>query len=130
MDDRSERNLRGVHPDLVRVFLAASREWSVDGLGVIVTEGVRTHSRQAELVKIGASWTMRGRHITGHAIDVAITVHGEVRWDWPLYRRFAVVMKDVAERMGIALTWGGDWQQGDGPHYELDWNAYPKQEAA
>lgn len=126
MDARSTRNLEGVHPDLARIVrqafaLLAERD---DGLGAIVTEGRRSLTRQAELVKAGASRTMRSRHITGHAIDLAATVNGEVRWDWPLYPKLAAVMKQAAG--AVPIVWGGDWKTlVDGPHFELDRLAYP-----
>jgi peptidoglycan L-alanyl-D-glutamate endopeptidase CwlK len=126
LDPRSERNLEGVHPDLVAVVrralaLLAERE---DWLGAVVTEGRRTTMRQAELVKAGASRTMRSRHITGHAVDLAATVGGEVRWDWPLYDTLGKVMKQAAQ--GVPIVWGGDWKSfRDGPHWELDRLAYP-----
>lgn len=128
LDPRSARNLEGVHPDLAAIVREALDRFGhrSDGLSAIVTEGVRTSMRQAELVKAGASQTMRSRHLTGHAIDLAATVNGDVRWDWPLYPKLAAVMKAVAKERGIPLVWGGDWKTlVDGPHYELDRLAYP-----
>jgi len=126
LEDRSTRNLQGVHPDLVAIVrraavMVAERD---DGLGLVVTEGLRSTLRQAELVKAGASRTMNSRHLTGHAVDLAATVGNQIRWDWPLYDTLAKVMKASAQ--GIPLVWGGDWKSlRDGPHYELDRLAYP-----
>lgn len=121
MDARSERNLIGVHPDLVKIIRSAAKAG-----GFVVTEGLRTKARQAQLVKAGASKTMNSRHITGHAIDVAALVNGEVRWDWPLYAAIAVRVKAVAKEMKVPLVWGGDWKSfRDGPHFELDRRFYP-----
>ena len=120
MDARSERNLIGVHPDLVKVVRRAAKSG-----GFIVTEGLRTKARQAQLVKAGASWTMNSRHITGHAIDVAAVVNGEVRWDWPLYSAIAKTVKAAAKNAGVPIIWGGDWKFRDGPHFELDRKTYP-----
>lgn len=126
LDARSERSLNGVHADLVRLVRATAEDWTRDGLGIIVTEGVRTHTRQAELYKAAATMTMNSRHLTGHAVDLAVTVHGDVRWDWPLYMRLGALMKSNALRLGVKMVWGGDWKTfKDGPHFELDWNAYP-----
>lgn len=131
MDARSERNLTGVHPDLVKVVRATYEDWARDGLGLIVTEGVRTQLRQAELYKAAATQTMNSRHLTGHAVDLAVTVNGDVRWDWPLYMRLGALMKSNALRLGVKITWGGDWQTfKDGPHYELTWDAYPLEHKA
>lgn len=121
IDARSERNLIGVHPDLVKVIRRAAKAG-----GFVVTEGLRTKARQAQLVKAGASRTMNSRHITGHAIDVAALVNGEVRWDWPLYAAIAKAVKAAAKDLGVPIIWGGDWPKfRDGPHFELDRKAYP-----
>jgi len=121
MDARSERNLIGVHPDLVKVIRRAAKAG-----GFIVTEGLRTKARQAQLVKAGASRTMNSRHITGHAIDVAAVVNGEVRWDWGLYPIIAGRIKAAAKEMKVPIIWGGDFRSfKDGPHFELDRKAYP-----
>lgn len=126
MDDRSERNLIGVHPDLVRVVRKAHENWLSTGGDFVVTEGVRSPVRQAELMKAGASQTLNSRHLTGHAVDLACKVGNEVRWDWPLYYRLGMVMKSCARELGVPLIWGGDWTTlRDGPHYELDRRAYP-----
>jgi peptidoglycan L-alanyl-D-glutamate endopeptidase CwlK len=121
MDERSERNLKGVHPDLVRVVRRAYKNASF-----IVTEGLRTQARQKQLVQAGASRTMNSRHLTGHAIDVAALVGATVRWDWPLYSIIAEEMKAAAKDLGVQIVWGGDWRTfKDGPHFELDRKHYP-----
>lgn len=127
MDARSERNLVGVHPDLVRVVRRAfdTMQGRADKLSFIVIEGLRTQARQAQLVKAGASMTMNGRHLTGHAVDLMATVAGAGRWDWPLYATLGQIMKDAATAEGVAITWGGDWRRlRDGPHFELNREAY------
>ena len=113
---------------LAGVIRAAYAEMQAraDRLGFVVIEGRRTQKRQAELVAAGASRTMQGRHLTGHAIDVMATVAGKGRWDWPLYPAIAAVVKAHAQARGVALVWGGDWAKlRDGPHYELDRKVYP-----
>lgn len=125
LNERSERNLVGVHPALVEVVRRAA-ELMTDELGFIVTEGLRTRERQAQLVKAGASRTMNSKHLTGHAVDLAATIAGEVRWDWPCYTRLAVAMKRAAAEQGTAIVWGGDWRSfRDGPHFEIDPKRYP-----
>ncbi len=120
---RSRAALQGVHPDLVAVVEAALELTPVD---FMVTEGLRTAARQAELVRAGASRTLNSRHLTGHAVDVAAWVDGQVRWDWPLYPRIAEAFKAAAKGRGVRLIWGGDWPRlRDGPHFELDRGAYP-----
>lgn len=116
--------LHGVHPDLVRVIELA-HERMTPPLSFRVTEGVRTRERQAELVAAGASRTMESRHITGHAVDLAVELDGQVRWDWPLYAKLAAVVKAAAAELHVAIVWGGDWPKfRDGPHFELDRRSY------
>jgi peptidoglycan L-alanyl-D-glutamate endopeptidase CwlK len=126
---RDRERLAGVHPDLVRVVERARA-----AAPFIVTEGLRTPERQAALVEVGASRTLKSRHLTGHAVDLAYWLDdgdgapeaGEIRWDWPLYAQIAAAMKAAARAEGVKLVWGGDWQSfRDGPHFELDRKAYP-----
>ena len=117
--------LRGVHPDLVRVVLRCAADWKDSETGFIVTCGLRTLAEQKVLVAKGASKTLRSRHLTGHAVDLAVTIGGKVRWDWPLYGRLSKVMKEAANKEKVPLEWGGDWAFKDGPHYQLPWKQYP-----
>ena len=92
-----------------------------------MTEGLRTRERQEQLVKAGASKTTRSRHLTGHAVDLAAMIDGEIRWDWPLYDKLAKAMKTAAaEELNVKIEWGGDWKTfKDGPHFQLPWKDYP-----
>lgn len=122
---RSLSRLEGVHPDLVRVVKKAA---ALSDLDFTVLEGLRTVERQKQLVAQGASKTMNSRHITGHAVDLAPMIAGEVRWDWPLYHKLAKVIKAAAAVEKVPLQWGGDWRAfKDGPHWELPWAFYPKE---
>jgi peptidoglycan L-alanyl-D-glutamate endopeptidase CwlK len=119
---RSLARLQGVHPDLVRVVHRAIRITPID---FVVLEGLRTEARQRELVAAGASRTMRSRHLTGHAVDIAPWV-GTVRWDWPLFHQLAPAIKQAAKDEGVPVNWGGDWRTfKDGPHWELARSRYP-----
>lgn len=120
---RSRERMKGVHPALVAVMEAAIRRSPVD---FMVTEGLRTPARQQALVRAGASRTLKSRHLTGHAVDIAALVDGKVRWDWPLYPRIALAVKAAAADLGVAIVWGGDWPKlRDGPHFELDRWVHP-----
>ncbi|MGI9143097.1 MAG: M15 family metallopeptidase [Fluviibacter sp.] len=120
---RSEDRLKGLHPDLVKVVRRALEISEVDFAAL---EGVRTEARQAELFKAGASQTMKSRHLTGHAVDLAPVVGNQVRWDWPLFAKIAKAMKAAAAEFNIPIEWGGDWRTfKDGPHWQLTWKAYP-----
>jgi peptidoglycan L-alanyl-D-glutamate endopeptidase CwlK len=121
---RSLARLDGVHPDLVRVMKRAIACSTID---FTVVEGRRTLERQKQLMAAGATRTMNSRHLTGHAIDIAPLVNGEVRWDWPLYHQLAAIVKKAAHELEIPIQWGGDWRSfKDGPHWDLTWKAYPR----
>lgn len=118
----SKNNLKGVHPDLVKVVEKAITLTEID---FRVTEGLRSKTRQIELVNKGASKTLNSRHITGHAVDVVALIGGSVRWDWPLYDKIAKAFKQASKELNIPIIWGGDWKNfKDGPHFELDRNVY------
>lgn len=120
---QSYRKLEGVHPDLVRVVELAIALTEVD---FTITEGVRSRTRQQQLVAAGASQTMNSRHLTGHAVDLAAFIGGKISWDWPLYHKLADAMKSAAKELGVPIIWGGDWKSfPDGPHFELDRKVYP-----
>jgi peptidoglycan LD-endopeptidase CwlK len=128
LGERSLMRLRGVHPALQEVVRSAAGLINEEEspMDFIVTEGVRTKERQAQLVKAGASRTMNSRHITGHAVDLAVLVDGEVRWDWPLYGKLAAYVKQAAHMENVAIIWGGDFRTfKDGPHFELNRKDYP-----
>jgi len=123
LSERSMKRLVGVNPRLVALTREAIALSPVD---FMITEGLRTKDRQLALVRAGASRTKHSRHLTGHAIDVAAMVDGQVRWDWPLYPRIAAAFKAAAARQGTAIVWGGDWPTlRDGPHFELDRRVFP-----
>ena len=157
LSDRSTANLQGVHTDLVRVVARASQiiEEIEPLAGFVVTEGLRSQMRQEQLVKSGASRTMQSRHLTGHAVDLAATVGGDVRWELNLYYRVALAMRRAAVETRTPVIWGGCWVSLlgisdsedamakavatysqrrktvgarpfiDGPHFELAAEAYP-----
>lgn len=120
---RSRFNLAGVHPDLIKVV---ERAIGISTVDFMVTEGLRTPERQKQLYEAGATTTLNSRHITGHAVDLAAWVGGEVRWDWPLYSKIASAMKIAAAELKIPIEWGGDWKTfKDGPHWQLPRKQYP-----
>jgi peptidoglycan L-alanyl-D-glutamate endopeptidase CwlK len=128
LDPRTENNLKGVHPDLVKVF---RRAYQLADPKPTCTCGPRSLAEQKILLKKGATRTLRSRHIPAsnglsHAIDVAFIFGKAVRWDWPLYKTFADVMKKAARELSVPIEWGGDWRTfKDGPHFQLPWDKYP-----
>lgn len=120
----SESNLKGVHPDLVRVMRRALTLLPED-LDFRVTEGLRTLERQKQLKRQGATRTLDSRHITGHAVDIFVSVKGVGTWDFKQYKRVAAVVKQAAKLEKVPIVWGGDWVTfKDGPHFELNRKVY------
>lgn len=128
LNSKSVGLLKKVHPDLVRVVKRAAQMTDLD---FIVTCGARTIEEQREMVKKGASKTMKSRHIIAangfsHAVDLAAMIGGKLKWDWPLYSRLAKTMKAAAKAEKVPIEWGGDWTSfKDGPHFQLPWASYP-----
>lgn len=148
-------NLAGVNPILVTVVGAAYGLLESRGSSVLfkVTEGVRSAARQKQLFDAGASQTLNGRHMTGHAVDLAALINGKVSYDWPLYFTLAEAMQEAAYNHNVQLVWGGVWDKPmdayidcgeehyayinrkraagvkrvfvDGPHFELSRARYP-----
>jgi peptidoglycan L-alanyl-D-glutamate endopeptidase CwlK len=119
----SQARLKGVHPDLVRVVQCAIQISEID---FAVVEGLRTQARQRELVATGASQSVRSRHLTGHAVDLAPYEGRQVHWDWPRFRKLAPAVFQAAKDCNVPIEWGGNWTSfADGPHWQLPWSVYP-----
>lgn len=131
LNERSKKNLVGVHPDLIRVVDEAYDLAQAEGFDFIITEGVRTMKRQRALVAQGLSQTLKSRHIPGadglsKAIDFAVLIEGELTWKFASFKPVADCFKKAAEKLGVPIIWGGDWKSlRDGPHIELDRRKYP-----
>jgi peptidoglycan L-alanyl-D-glutamate endopeptidase CwlK len=128
---RSLNNLVGVHPDLVRLMTATLAVSPVD-FGII--EGVRSPAKQHADFLAGASdldeppqpGKLRGRHLTGRAIDFAVWKDNAFTWDDTLIREVVDAAKSCAKDLGIAIVCGADWtHRHDAGHIELDRAIYP-----
>ena len=128
LDDRSERNLATLHPDLVNrasAFISAAKSLAAQrGLDVKCICGLRTWAEQDALYAKGR--TTPGPKITnaraGHsfhnfllALDIGVfskdgkTYHGTPA----LYRELG----PLGESLGF--EWGGRWKFVDEPHYQF-----------
>lgn len=135
--ERSEYQLRDVHPELVTAARAVLRVTPID---FTVFCGRRTLDEQQALYAQGRTApgrivtdrdgvNKRSKHQDGLAIDVA---PWPIQWEGKYAReRFywlAGAFLATANNLGIELKWGGDWD-GDGsfadqrfddlPHFEL-----------
>ena len=132
----SIKNLTGVHPVLVDIVREALALSTVD---FKVIEGVRTPERQKTLYAQGrttagpiVTWTLNSNHFVnkstgfGHAVDIL-----PAPYDWKDTKPFDEVAKAMfaaAEKMGVVIRWGADWDsdgkprekgESDSPHFEL-----------
>ena len=105
LGNRSLSRLEGVNDDLVTVVKYAIGVTKQD-FSVIC--GMRTFSEQQELVRKGASQTMKSKHLDGNAVDLMAYCNGG-RWELNLYDEIADAMKEGAEAAGIKLRWGAAW---------------------
>ena len=90
------------------------------GLAVRITETYRSQMRQDELYRQGrtapgkvVTWTKNSRHTSRRAWDICQNIKGREYSD----RNFFEECAKVARALGI--TWGGDWNTPDMPHFEV-----------
>ncbi|MCX9047023.1 M15 family metallopeptidase [Citrobacter portucalensis] len=120
---RSEGNLNGVNPNLVKVIRRALELTPVD---FIVIEGLRTQARQKELVATGKSQTMNSRHLTGNAVDI---IPVNTTWNIEEFKPLLKAVKQAADEQGLKLRFGINWKNDpslpietrfiDAPHIEI-----------
>lgn len=104
--ESSKKRLNEVNYDLWRVTNLALK-YSKQNFAV--TEGLRTVERQKQLVKSGASQTMKSKHIDGMAVDLAPVVNGKISWDWQYFYPIAEAMRKAAKELNVRIRWGGAW---------------------
>ena len=128
LDERSERNLATLHPDLhhrAANFVAAAKSLAAQrGLDVKCICGLRTWAEQAALYAKGRTTSGpivtkaqpgASMHNYGLALDLAVfsregkTYHG----NHALYRELG----PLGESLGF--EWGGRWKFVDEPHYQF-----------
>ncbi len=110
---RSEGELVGVHPDLVKVTRRALEVTQID---FAVIDGVRTIEQQNEYVRTGASKTMASKHLPqadgySHAVDLVPCLYGKPRWEVPLCLQVAAAVKQAAVELGVPIVFGAVWDR-------------------
>jgi peptidoglycan L-alanyl-D-glutamate endopeptidase CwlK len=117
LGEKSLERLGTVKPSLQAVVKRAIELSTVD---FRVIEGIRTLERQKYLLKKGATRTLKSKHLTGDAVDLAPVINGQVSWDWQYFFPIETAMKEAAKELDVPIQWGGDWKTfKDGPHWEL-----------
>ena len=109
--------LKGVHPDLVRLFEDVLKE-----IDHTIIQGLRTKEEQDRLFNEGKS-KLKGndpsaKHVYGLAVDVApypvifpenTKTRGDLIKAYGRFYFFAGFVKAKAKEMDIKVRWGGDW---------------------
>ena len=133
---RSIDNMKGLHPDLILVL---NRALHTSPHMFVVTEGLRTLERQKELKRIGATKTLKSRHLKqadgyGHAFDfyayVDTNSDGKIAFEEMSNVRLMLGIADAIKKAAadekVSITYGGDWRKfKDYPHFELSRAVYP-----
>lgn len=115
---KSLERLAGVKEPLQTVIKSAIVDSPYD---FSITCGMRTVEEQKVLVATGKSKTMKSKHLTGDAVDIAVFVDGKLTWELKYYKAVATHIKKVAAKLGIKITWGGDWKSFiDGCHFQME----------
>lgn len=99
-------------------YVEAARKYNVP---LYVHSAFRTQAQQNALLKAGRSKAEypRAAHCQGAAVDV---VHGLYHWDLTPgeWERLGMLGHDVARKLSIDITWGGNWSFYDPAHWELN----------
>ena len=117
---RSITALATAHPHLQMLFYEIVRVYDC-----IVLEGKRSEEQQRMNVAKGVSKTLNSKHVyplegPSMALDVAPY---PLKWpkrneatyvkDVARYYHFAGYVKGIAEKLGLQIRWGGDWDGDD-----------------
>ena len=110
---RSIKEMKGIHPDLVQ-FVACLLDESPLDFGV--HDGVRSLQEQKDLQRLGASRTLRSRHLVGedgfgHAVDLVPYFNGKLRWEWEMLYPLAEAARRVSLQIEVPIRWGGVWDR-------------------
>lgn len=130
MDQRSEKELLDVHPDLVKVIRGTSQI-----LPFIVIQGLRTVAQEQQALDTNHSTTMHSRHLPNKqgfacAVDIAPLIDGQVSFadgkEQEVYNPIINNIKATAKDLNVPMTFGIDWTSfKDFGHVELSWGIYP-----
>jgi len=112
---RSLNNVKETQPAMVALTDCALNKSLVD---FVVIDGGRSDEEHANNLKKGVSWIKRSKHQDGLAVDVAAYVDGKITYDPHPYSYIAGAFYFCSEKLGIPVTWGGEWKVRDLMHFE------------
>lgn len=136
---KSLERLNTCHPDIVKVMNEVIKR-----IDITVLFGHRSKEEQFELYRqgrdlVGSEWkvTDKSKVVTNldgknkisehnyrpsRAIDIAPYKNGGIDWkDINRFKEVAKIVKEEADKLGVKITWGGDWKHfSDFPHYQIE----------
>ena len=99
--------------------------------GILKKGGVRLTSDQAEMYSQGRTkpgkkitWTLKGRHPSGNAVDLVAFVGGKPTWEEKYYKEIEIAMKSVIKDYNLPIDWGFDLWGKDKPHWQITHSQY------
>jgi peptidoglycan LD-endopeptidase CwlK len=122
-DDRSERNIATLLPQVQPLARALVESAAAIGIAIKVISGTRTYEEQNALYEQGR--TKPGRVVTnarggysnhnfGIAFDIGVFEGGRYLGESPAYKAVGAI------GMKLGLEWGGNWKSiQDEPHFQL-----------
>ena len=118
LSERSLNNLKGVNKDLAKVMKIAIVNSPYD---FVITEGVRSAERQAEMLRTKKSKVRHSKHQDGLAVDImAYDENGKGTWEHTYYEAINGHIQEIASLEGVTITWGGTWQMVDEVHFQIE----------
>ena len=106
-----------IHENLISLLNYVKENYD---LKFVVVDNIRSLDEQQILFDNGASSTMDSKHLTGKAVDIVPYLDYSIRYDTGLFKRLAVNFKEAATQLKLTITWGGDWDEPEYQHYELN----------
>jgi peptidoglycan L-alanyl-D-glutamate endopeptidase CwlK len=118
----SAAKLTTCHPDLQKLFNEVIKEKDC-----VIICGARTLEDQQKAFKGGFSKLdgviKKSKHQISKEQPLSLAVDVlpyPIKWDDKLgHTIFSDYVKFIAKKLGIKITWGGDWKFVDRPHYQL-----------
>jgi len=122
-DERSERNIATLLPQVQPLARALIESAAAIGIGIKIISGTRTYEEQNALYEQGR--TKAGRVVTnarggysnhnfGIAFDIGVFEGGRYLDESPAYKAVGAI------GMKLGLEWGGNWKTiQDEPHFQL-----------
>ena len=117
LSELSKKRLEGVDERLKAIVMECAKRCPFP---FNVSEGLRTVEKQREYYRQGKSKTMKGKHLTGEAVDLYPLTMDRKQVDWSRFEELADLMFQVASDQGTEIVWGGHWKTlVDKCHFEL-----------